>query len=138
MRVIGLDGKEYKWNIGQYNRQRVVVSKGHKRARDLLKSLFPMEVILEELTLPGCGRNSLYADFFLSGPLLMVEVHGRQHFEFNSFHYKSRADFVAAKARDAKKAEWCDINGIRLVILKDEDTEDVWRTEIIGRQIKGL
>jgi hypothetical protein len=127
MRVIGLDGREYKWNIGQYNRQRPVVSKGHQRARDLLKSMFPMEIVLEELTLPGGGRSSLYADFFLSGPVLMVEVHGKQHFEFNSYHYKSRADFVAAQVRDKRKAEWCELNGIRLVILKDEDSDDEWR-----------
>lgn len=130
MKVIGLDGKEYKWNIGQYNRKRPVVSEGHKRARNLLKEIYPCEIVLEELTLPGTGRFALYADFFLSGPRLMVEVHGKQHFEFNSFHYKSKSEFIAAQMRDSKKAEWCELNGIRLVILKDSEQNERWREQI--------
>ncbi len=133
MVVFGLDGKQYKWNIGQYNKKRPVVSAGHKRARDLLQELFPCEIVLEELGLPGSGKHNLYADFYLNGPRLMVEVHGRQHFEFNSHYYKSRAAFLGAQARDKKKAEWCEMNGIKLVVLKDEDSDDEWRNQITGR-----
>ena len=133
IKIIGLDGKEYKWHIGQYNRQRPVVSSGHGRARELLKEIFPTEIILEELTLPGTGRSPLYADFYLNGPKLMVEVHGKQHFEYNQHYHGSIAGFMKSKARDNKKFEWCEINGIDLVILKDTDTDDRWREQINGR-----
>lgn len=133
MKVVGLDGKEYKWNLGQFNRQRPKVSAGHARARQVLKELYPAHIVLEELTLPGCGRSPLYADFFINGPKLMVEVHGKQHFEFNSFHFKTKAEFVEAQSRDRRKAEWCELNGIRLVVLKDEDSDDEWRDQITNR-----
>lgn len=133
MKVVGLDGREYKWNIGQYNRQRAVVSKGHERARELLKDMFPTEILLEELTLPGTGRSPLYADFYLSNQRMMVEVHGKQHFEYNQHYHGSIAGFRMSKGRDNKKAEWCRLNGIDLIVLKDTDTDDRWREQINGR-----
>lgn len=133
MKVIGLDGKEHKWQIGRYNRQRPVVSNGHERARELLKELFPTEIVLEELTLPGTGRSPLYADFYLSGKKMMVEVHGKQHFQYNQYYHGNVAGFMKSKARDNKKAEWCRINGIDLVILKDTDTDDKWREQLTSK-----
>ena len=60
MIIIGLDGKEHKWNpsrkqssVGDENR-----SKLHIKARAILKDLFPFDRVLEELTLPGTKTSS--------------------------------------------------------------------------------
>ena len=89
---IGFDGVERHWKLnkctvlGDDTRPR---SNLHLTARKLLKELFPYDTILEEVPLPGSNKPSrpskLFADFFVPAYNLIVEVHGRQHFEFVSF-----------------------------------------------------
>lgn len=133
MIVLGLDGKEHKWNpsrrqssVGDKNR-----SKLHIKARAILKDLFPFDRVLEELTLPGTKTSSrrtlLYADFYIPNRSLIVEVHGEQHFKFNSFFYKDKMAFFKAKARDSDKRDWCDINGITLIEFNHNENIDDWR-----------
>lgn len=133
MKIVGLDGKQYSWNIGRFTSQRGNCSDGHKRARKLLVELFPCATILEELTLPGCGKFSLYADFYLPSLKVMVEVNGQQHYKFNNHFHKSQANFRASLSRDNNKVKWCEINDIQLVVLNDEDNDDRWREQICGR-----
>lgn len=134
MLIVGLDGKEHSWNLSMYcNNDRANASSGHKRARGLLVDIFPFDQILEELTLPGSGRFKLYADFFVPAQMLMIEVQGQQHFEFNPFFHKTKYAFYKAKQRDKQKVEWCKINNIDLIALDDKETEDEWRTKIIQR-----
>ncbi len=136
MIILGLDGKEHKWNpsrkqsaVGDKNR-----SKLHIKARALLKDLFPFDRVLEELTLPGTKTSSrrtlLYADFYIPNRSLIVEVHGEQHFKFNSFFYKDKMAFFKAKARDSDKRDWCDINGITLIEFNHSEDIDDWRRKI--------
>lgn len=139
MNVTGLDGKEYSLNLSKYRTQRESCSSGHKKARLLLKEIYPCYQILEEVKLPGSARFSLKADFYIPGLCLMVEVNGQQHYQYNSFHYETQHDFLSATNRDRKKAEWCQINNIRLVILNDADSTDDWRRLLQGEdeEIRG-
>lgn len=135
IRVIGFDNKEHLFNFTKnlnrkHNKHK---SSFHQKARSVIKELFPRSSVYEEITLPGSkkiGRsNVLYADFFIPDAMLMVEVHGKQHYEFCSHFHKSPMDFVKSKKRDADKIEWCEINNIKIVILP-YNQEKEWKNLI--------
>lgn len=137
MKVLGINGKEYVWNLTGYDvfnddgRKR---SKYHVKARGILKEIFHSYRILEEVKLPGSTllhkKSVLYLDFYIPSIKLGVEVHGQQHYEFSPFFHKSKADFALAKARDEDKIEWCKLNDITLITLKYSESEDEWRQRI--------
>lgn len=137
MKVVGINGKEYVWNLTGYdvfNDDAKKRSKYHIRARKLLKELFHSYRILEEVKLPGSTeihrKSVLYLDFYVPSITLAVEVHGQQHYEFSPFFHRSRADFLKAKARDEDKITWCELNGITLITLKYTESDDEWRQRI--------
>lgn len=139
MKVKGINGKEYVWNLSKYDvfyddkRKR---SKYHIRARNLLKEIFHSYRILEEVKLPGSTelhrKSVLYLDFYIPSLMMAFEVHGEQHYEYNPFFHKSKADFLKAKARDEDKIEWCKLNNIQIVVLNFKESDDEWRKHIKG------
>ena len=60
----------------------------------------------------------------------MVEVHGRQHYEYVPFFHVNKLGFVKSKLRDSDKREWCEINDIEFVELPYNMTDDEWREKI--------
>jgi hypothetical protein len=140
MKVKGINGKEYVWNLSGYdvfqNDQRKR-SKYHIRARNLLKEIFNSYRILEEVKLPGSTslhrKSVLYLDFYIPNLKLGIEIHGEQHYDYSPFFHKSKADFLKSKARDEDKIEWCELNGIDLIVLKYSESDDEWRTRIKGQ-----
>ena len=68
--------------------------------------------------------------FFIPNRNLIIEVHGEQHFKFNSFHYTSKLSFFKAKARDRDKKEWCDLNDITIIEFNFNEDVDDWRRKI--------
>ena len=130
MKVTGLDGKVYTWNLTNhvpYKDDERSRSQHHIRARSLLTQEFPYDRILEEVGLPGCGR---FADFYIPKRKLMIEVHGSQHYEYNSFFFKSKADFYKAQSRDRDKARWASLNGIAYIEFPHGEDNDGWRTRL--------
>lgn len=137
MKVKGINGKEYVWNLTGYNvfdddkRKR---SKYHVRARNLLKEIFNSYRILEEVKLPGSTelhrKSVLYLDFYIPSIKLAVEVHGEQHYDYSPFFHKSKADFLKSKARDEDKIAWCELNDINIIVLKYSESEHEWRQRI--------
>jgi hypothetical protein len=131
MRVKGLDGREYPWNLtglmvnGDDTRPR---SSLHLTARKLLTDMFPVSPILEEVPLPGTGN--LRADFYLPHKKMMIEVHGEQHYSYNKHFHGSKTNFLAACKRDADKKTWCNINNIKYISLPYNEDVDVWRSII--------
>lgn len=130
MKIQGLDGREYSWSLTGYA-PKPVCSIVHERCRTLLKELFPTDQILEEVVLPGTGKPGLRGDFYLPLRRLMVEPGGKQHEQFVRYFHKNQANFYKGKKRDNAKEEWCEINGIKLIVLSDEETIDEWRKRII-------
>lgn len=131
MKVLGLDGKEYRLAlngrvVSDNSRPR---SSGHLLCRQLLRELFPFDPPCEEVTLPGFGASPLYLDFLLPARKLALEVQGSQHRTYNKMMHGSPAGFAKSKARDARKAEFCRLNGITLLVLHDDRT-DGWRGTI--------
>ena len=139
MKVKGINGKEYVWNLIKYDifyddtRKR---SKYHIRARNLLREVFHSYRILEEVKLPGSTalnrKSVLYLDFYIPSIKMAIEVHGEQHYKYCPFFHKSKADFLKAKARDEDKIEWCELNEIQIVTLKFSESDHEWRERIKG------
>ena len=134
MKVKGLDGREYIWKLKKhYNNQRGNSSKLHKNARKLLRKMFPVHTILEEVTLPGSSRNkSLSADFVLLDLKLIIEVHGEQHYKFNNFYHANVFEFVRSKKRDTNKKQWAELNNFILIVLPFNKIDE-WEELINGR-----
>ena len=140
MKALGFDGRQRNWNLDgkkpKKNSTRAC-SKLHVRARHILNELFPTYRVLEEVKLPGSQTSTrksvLYADFFILEKMLIVEVNGRQHYEFVPFYHKTKKDFYKGKVRDRDKREWCEINDITIVSLKYTDADDEWREAINSR-----
>jgi len=136
MHVIGLDNKHYVWNPAK--KQAKVKDKNksslHKKAKRLLKEAYPFDRILEEVSLPGTKttrrRSSLTADFFIPNRTLIIEVHGEQHYTYNSFFFKNSMEFYKAQARDRDKIRWCEINDIGFIELSFNESEDEWRKKL--------
>lgn len=67
------------------------------------------------------SNTRLRFDFAVPNLNLFVECQGSQHEVFNSHHYASKDDFRAAKARDQKKAAYCEENAQTLVTLSEKE-----------------
>lgn len=133
IKIIGLDNKEYKLSLSK--KKRIVCSENHLRARKLLKDMFPLEFIFEEVALPGSSlKKKLFADFYIHSIKLIIEVNGEQHYSKNAFFHKNQADFIKGKLRDKDKENWCAINDISLVVLPYMESDDEWRKRIENRK----
>ena len=88
---------------------------------EVIDSIFPQEIILEEFYVPG---DRLYIDFFLPRKQIAVEAQGNQHYEYSNFFHGSQENFKLAQARDRKKSLWCAYNNIRLVTIRESDNEE--------------
>jgi hypothetical protein len=137
MKVFGINGKEYVWNLSKYDVKKDNTrarSKYHLRSRNLLREIYHSYRILEEVKLPGSTakhrKGVLYLDFYIPQIKKAFEVHGQQHYEYNPFFHKNMADFLLAKGKDEDKIEWCHLNNIDLIILKYSDCDDAWRIQI--------
>ena len=136
MKVTGFDGREHALTFKRFrgNSNRDNKSSHHIRARELLSELFPYQRIYEEVTLPGSKTIStglLYADFLIPNKYIIVEVHGKQHYEYCSHFHKTKADFMKSRKRDKKKIEWCELNDFTIIVLP-YNKEDQWKNLIIG------
>lgn len=134
MRVRGLDDREYSWSLS--SRPRANASKHHVRARNLLKKMYPCDSISEELALPGSRtkqNGTLFADFYLSSRKIMIEVQGEQHESFSMhLHKGDKRNFFKGKARDNTKRNWCLLNGITLIQLPYNESDDEWEARILN------
>lgn len=141
MIVTGLDNKEYKFNFVKHvaRKNREGKSSLHIKAREVIKEVFPGESVYEEVTLPGTkrqGRKSLlYADFFLPRQMLVVEVHGEQHYKYNSRFHKSLLHFYECQRRDKDKREWCVLNNLKIIELPYNE-EKQWKSLILSEIAK--
>lgn len=131
MKVKGLDGREYTWppkgHVVNYDDRRKR-SEPHLKCRELLREMYPLDRVLEEVPLPG--SNKLSADFYLPWRNIVIEVHGRQHYEFVQFFHGTKMNFIDAKNRDLKKIHWCNENNIGVVELPYNENNEEWRERI--------
>lgn len=129
MKIYNLEGKLVKWNLTGYlvgHKSDYLCSAWHIKARHLLIKKFPLDVILEEIPIPDCG---LTLDFFIPSQKLAIEVDGNQHEEYTPFFHKNKGGFARAKNNDKLKEDWCNMNKIKIVRLKQSE-EKLWETLI--------
>jgi len=137
--VVGFDGRDHKFNYtkNKSRKSRSNKSSYHIEARKLLSDYFSYCSVYEEVTLPGSKKPSrksfLYADFFIPEAMLIVEVHGEQHYAFSSFFHKSKYDFFKSKKRDKDKIAWCELNNIEIVVLPYNE-RDKWKQMIAEKR----
>lgn len=77
-----------------------------------LKKLYPYDIILEEVKIPG---SRLFCDFVIPSVKLIIEAQGKQHYEFNTLFHQYYVDFVNQQNRDQMKRDFCQINNLTLV-----------------------
>lgn len=135
MKVQGLDGRPYQWKLSGHvpllddERER---SSYHLAARALLKRLYPLDRLLEELPIPGAWEHeTLYLDFYVPLRRLCVEVHGEQHYSFNRFFHGDKAGFLKSRRRDQAKREWCHLNGFVFVEFPFSESVDGWSKRVV-------
>lgn len=133
MEIKGLDNKIYKWN--PLNSKRIFSSSSsyHANAKNLLKRLYPFDIILEEVDLPGTKNrvhNELRADFFIPKQKLLVEVHGEQHYTFSAHFHGDEAEFQRSQLKDSNKRKWCMLNNIEYVELPFNESEEQWQKRL--------
>lgn len=137
MKYTGFDGRVYPINFREfmvYESSSRKSSGLHGRARTLLRKMYPVDILLEEVTLPGSKRGGatkpLYADLMIPSQAIVVEVHGEQHYKFNAHFFKDRRDFLNAQKRDRDKVEWCELNDLTIVELPYNENDDEWQQRI--------
>lgn len=89
----------------------------------------PFEIVCEEQTLPG---TRLHFDFVIPGQKLIIEADGRQHESYTPFFHSNKIAFNKSKHRDRDKEEFAELNNLRLVRLKYNETEEQWQRKILG------
>ena len=100
-------------------------SKLHAEARKIIYELFPTMQILEEVPIKPRGTTQ-YIDFYINQIKLAIEVHGQQHYKFNTMFHASAQDFLNQRKKDSDKKEWCEINNITYIELPYNKKVEEW------------
>jgi hypothetical protein len=129
-----LDGTVNSWKISGHvvrasdERPR---SQLHLKARKLLRGVYPTVQILEEVPFQLRRNQRGFLDFYINTIKTVVEVHGSQHYKFNTLYHTSVQHFVNQKKRDADLVEWCEINNLNYIELPFSENEDQWKNRIL-------
>lgn len=90
-----------------------------KEIKELLKPFWGTDVVYEEFPVYGT-RYSL--DFYNATRNISIEVQGGQHTRFNPFfHGGNRENFRHQLRIDQSKRKFCELNGITLIEIFEED-----------------
>lgn len=92
------------------------MSKLSDEIKKTLREIFPQGLIKEEyyLKFKGC---KLFFDFYLPQYNILVEVQGRQHYEFVGHFHCDIDGFKNAKKRDNLKVRYAQENNMALVVV---------------------
>jgi len=134
MNIIDLDGYAYKWKIEQRfiraNDARPR-SKLHLTARSLLKEIHPTLQICEEVPVRLRKNKKVFVDFYINTVKTVIEVHGEQHYKFNTLYHSSAQDFINQKRRDNDLKEWCQLNNLNYIELLFNEDKHKWKNRIL-------
>ena len=134
MKFIDTSGRVHNKSIrpDEYPMRETSKSQGQKKLGQFLLDKFPSCAILEEYP---CWGDNLSLDFFIPSMKMAFEFNGAQHDEFNQHFHGDRMGFANSQKRDVRKARWCSINNIKLVVIWDRDFENIGN--IIREQLYG-
>jgi len=126
--MVNVDVRERSYPMKKSSRSKIQQNTG-----EILRSLMPREVILEEFSVPS---SRLKVDFFVPLKEIVVEVQGKQHNEHVPFFHGDKKTSVALgkqRQRDIQKNEWIDRNGFILVEIFEGMSDDAIRSKIRGQ-----
>lgn len=110
----------------------------HRKVAKLLREIYPGFTILEEESLKTVvddRKTTLFVDIVVRELSVVIECHGRQHFEFVPHFHQTRDQFAQAVARDRAKAQTVIDAGYSYVVVRfDEEsklTQGLLMTKII-------
>ena len=92
--------------------------------------MYPALQIIEEIPIQLKRSQRASLDFYINTIKTVIEVHGEQHYKFNTFYHSSRQDFINQKKRDNDLKEWCEINNMTYVELPFDEGEEQWKNRI--------
>jgi hypothetical protein len=91
--------------------------------KKLLEKIWGRDVVYEEFPVYG-SRLSL--DFYNASRDVAIEVQGKQHTEYVPFfHGQNQSAFIDQLRKDSVKDDFCSINGIKLILLMEEERKDI-------------
>ncbi len=93
-------------------------SAGQYHLGQQLKNLYTSAAILEEFSIPG---SKLSLDFYIPSFRVAFEFQGEQHDAFNPFFHKDKNDFAKQSQRDQNKKDWCKLNSIKLIEIREQN-----------------
>ena len=117
MRLYSITGKLINRSMNKYyiDWDKPSRSQFQFKIKQFLKQYWRTHVVTEEFPVYG---TRLKVDFINFTKRIAIEVNGSQHSKFNSFfHNNSRLDYLKSIKRDVKKAEWLEMNSIKLIEL---------------------
>lgn len=88
---------------------------------------------MEEVPVQLRRGKTVYLDFYINTIKLVIEVHGSQHYKYNTLYHSSAQDFVNQRKRDSDKREWSELNNFTYIELPYNEDEDKWRLRIQQR-----
>lgn len=132
MKVKDLDFNEYNLKLtGFVSNNPRPKSQLHQTAYKLLKEHFPTCQILEEVAIKiRSYERTKFIDFFVPKFNIVVEVHGQQHYKFNTHFHSSAQDFLNQKKRDQDLIEWCHINNFEYIEFPHYEDQEKWMNRI--------
>ena len=69
--------------------------------------------------------SKMTLDFYNLTRGIAIEVQGSQHVQYNAFFHNDKlSNFLSQLKRDVKKEEFCELNGIKLVEIFEEDIKE--------------
>lgn len=94
----------------------------------------PQAILLEEFPIPG---ERLWLDFYMPHHNLAFEYQGQQHDEFNRFFHGDKTGFVKSQKRDERKRQWCALNSVVLIEVRESLTPEQLKALIQGARAGG-
>jgi hypothetical protein len=94
-------------------------SKIQYRTKQFLKEYWRNHIVFEEFPVAG---TKLSLDFYNANKKVAVEVQGKQHTKYVPFfHGKNKINYINQLKRDQDKLKFCELNGIQLIEIYEED-----------------
>ena len=133
MKITDLEGNIHRWKSEgttvRFNEQRPR-SQLHKKARLLLRDIYPTLQICEEVLVPLRRDKKIFLDFYINTIKTVVEVHGAQHYKFNSLYHSCAQDFLNQQKRDMDLRDWCYLNNLNYIEFPFNEDEQQWHQRL--------
>ena len=120
MRLNNIRGKSVFKNVNNKRVDWSIIgkSKFQKKIKDALRPLWQQFIVYEEFPVYG---TRMTLDFFNATKMIAVEVQGNQHIEYTPYFHKNEMDFCYQLRKDDAKQTFCDMNGIKLIQIFQDD-----------------